>query len=461
MKQIKLIVSILLAFVIFNSLVFATSEDPVYIYTDESGELITSDEYEYDNDATLITNQDDLYELYDDNSNDQEALKEAFESQTAEIAGLVEASEENNQELIITKILSDIKSEYTSDGYYYYIIKYQLANVKNSDGTELPSVVILSYDVSDNQNVTPLKQGDKVYGYFQTVSSDDSSSYSLVQHGLEDEQIAYVSITENDRSLGIILLLAFSILLMLLYAGKNGAKALIPIFTTLDLLFFVLVPEVEIGKKLLIIAILTALELIVLITVLKNGINKKTLVAIITSIIIVSLIGVFAYIFANTNAISGKGLINEEHYDLSSNVYYIDRLFKGTVDTKDLYIAIIILISAVISATISSKLTEFSAKYAGSKDIVNNIISEGKSVVSEYPLIIAIIFLAFDLPKIMAIIYSHIPLNQILNSETIITDASILLFAIISTLITLPIHAIVSNIFMSDVEVKQISADNK
>lgn len=461
MKQIKLIVSILLAFVIFNSLVFATSEDSAYIYTDESGELITSDEYEYDDDATLITNQDDLYELYDDNSNDQEALKEAFESQTAEIAGLVEASEENNQELIITKILSDIKSEYTSDGYYYYIIKYQLANVKNSDGTELPSVVILSYDVSDDQNVTPLKQGDKVYGYFQTVSSDDSSSYSLVQHGLEDEEIAYVSITERDRSLGITLLIAFSILLMLLYAGNNGAKVLIPIFTTLDLLFFVLVPEVEIGKKLLIIAILAALELIVLITVLKNGINKKTSVAIITSIIVVTLISVFAYLFANTNAISGKGLINEEHYDLSSNVYYIDRLFKGTVDTTALYISIIIIISAVISAIISSKLTEFSAKYAGSKDIINNIISEGKTTISEYPLIIAIIFLAFDLPKIMTIIYSHIPLNQILNSETIITDASILLFAIISTLITLPIHAIVSNIFMSDVEVKQISADNK
>ena len=460
MKQIKLIVSILLTFVIIGSLTFAASGEQMYIYTNESGELVKSNEYQYD-DATLITDQDDLNNLYnDDNTSEQETLKKAFENQKGEIAGLIEASEENNQELIITKILSDVKSEYTTDGYYYYIIKYQLANVKNPDGTELPSVVILSYDVSDNQNVTSLKQGDKIYGYFQAATSEDSS-YNLVQHGLKDEQIAYVSITERDRSLGIILLIAFSILLMILYAGANGAKALIPIFVALDLLFIVLVPEVEIGRKILFLAIITALELIILITVLKNGINKKTVVAITTSVIIVTLISVFAYFFANTNAISGKGLVSEEHYDLSSNVYYLDRLFKGNVNTKDLYISVIMIISAVIAACISSRLTEYSAKYAGSKDIINNIISEGKTVISEYPLIITIIFLVFDLPKIMTIVYSHIPLNQILNSETIITDASILLFAIISTLITLPIHAIISNLLMCDVEVKQISADNK
>lgn len=459
MKQIKSIISILLVFVILGSLAFATSEDPMYIYTNESGELVTSDEYQY-GDATLITDQDDLNQLYDDNnqSANQEALKEAFENQKSEIAGLIETSEENNQELIITKILSDVKSEYTTDGYYYYIIKYQLANVKDSEGTELPSVVILTYDVSDNQNVASLKQGDKVYGYIQTASQEDST-YNLVQHGLKAEQIAYVSITERDRSLGIILLIALSILLMLLYAGANGAKALIPIFTALDLLFIVLVPEVEIGRKILFLAIITALELIILITVLKNGITKKTVVAIATSIIIVTLISAFAYFFANTNAITGKGLISEEHYDLSSNVYYLDQLFKGNVNTKDLYISIIMIISAVIAACISSRLTEYSTKYAGSKDIINNIISEGKTVISEYPLIITIIFLALNLPKIMTIIYSHIPLNQILNSEIIVTDASILLFAIISTLITLPIHAIISNILMCDVEIKQIEAD--
>lgn len=459
MKQIKLVVSILLSLIILGSLTFATSGEPMYIYTNESGELVASDEYQY-GDATLITDQDDLDQIYNDNSNEQKALKEGFENQKEEISKLVEASEENNEELVITKILSDIKSEYTSDGYYYYIIKYQLANVKNSDGTELPSVVILSYDVSDNQNVTSLNQGDKVYGYFQSTSSTDSS-YNLVNHGLKDEEIAYVSITEKDRGLGIILLAIFTILLMVLYAGKNGAKALIPIFVALDLLFIVLVPEVEIGKKLLLIAILSSLELIILITVLKNGISKKTLVAIITSIIVVTLICVFALFFANTNAISGKGLVNEEHYDLSSNVYYLDQLFKGTVNTKELYISIIMLVASVIVASISSRLTEYSAKYAGSKDIVNNIIAEGKSLVSEYPLIIAIIFLVLDLPKVMTIVYSHIPLNQLLNSEAIMTDLSILLFAMISTLITLPVHAITSNILMSDVEIKQIETDQK
>ena len=116
MKQIKLIVSILLTFVIIGSLTFAASGEQMYIYTNESGELVPSNEYQYD-DATLITDQDDLNNLYnDDNTSEQETLKKAFENQKGEIAGLIEASEENNQELIITKILSDVKAEYTTDG---------------------------------------------------------------------------------------------------------------------------------------------------------------------------------------------------------------------------------------------------------------------------------------------------------------------------------------------------------
>lgn len=458
MKQIKLIVSTLLSFVILSSLVLATSGEPLYFYTNESGELVASDEYQY-SDATLITDQDDLDQIYD-NSDEQATLKEGFENQKEGISQLIEISEENNEELIVTKILSDIKTEYTSDGYYYYVLKYQLVNIKTTDGTELPAVVLLSYDISDNQNLASLNQGDKIYGYFQSVSSEDSY-YDLVNHGLTDSVIAYVSVTEKDRSAGIIFLIALTILLMILYAGKNGAKLLIPLFVAIDLLFIVLIPEVEIGKNLIFISILSALELIILITVLKNGATRKTVVSIITSIIIVTVIGVFALFFANSNAIFGRGLVNEEHYDLTSNVYYLDQLFKEKISMKELYLAIIIIISAVISAAISSRLTEYSEKYAGSKEMVNNIISEGKIAVSEYPLIIAIIFLAFDLPKIMTIIYSHIPLNQILNSETIITDLSILLFAIISTLITLPIHAIISNILMSDVQIKQISAKSK
>lgn len=458
MKQIKLIVSILLSLVILSSLVLATSGEPLYLYTNESGELVASDEYQY-NDATLITDPDDLEQIYD-NSDEQAALKEGFENQKKEISKLIEISEENNEELIVTKILSDIKTEYTSDGYYYYVLKYQLANIKKTDGTEFPAVVLLSYDVSDNQNLASLNQGDKIYGYFQSVNSEDSY-YNLVNHGLTDSVIGYVSVTEKDRSVGIIFLIALAILLMILYTGKNGAKLLIPIFVAIDLLFIVLIPEIEIGKNLTFISLLSALELIILITVLKNKTSRKTVVSIITSIIIVTLIGVFALFFANANGISGKGLVNEEHYDLTSNVYYLDQLFKEKINMKELYLSIIIIISAVISATISSRLTEYSEKYAGSKEIVNNIISEGKIAISEYPLIIAIIFLAFDLPKIMTIMCSHIPLNQILNSETVITDLSILLFAIISTLITLPIHAIISSILMSDVQIKQISANNK
>ena len=457
MKKFKFILIMLLIVSLFNT-AFATEteDDTMYLYTNESGELIESNESPYEDDNTVIEEPEDYDDIYGNTSN-QEELKSAFEEQKTEFLA-INKSEEDNVKLIVTEVLSDIKSEYTTDYYYYYMIKYQLVKLRTEDGSETSAVVILSYDISDDKNIKPLKAGDTIYGYIETVSSD-SDEYNRVQHGLTDESIALVSITEQDRSLGVILLAILAILLLILYAGKHGAKLLIPIFVAIDLLFIVLVPELQVGANVLILSILISLELIILITVLRNGFSRKTVVSIISSIIVIVLISTLGLFFASTNRISGKGLISEENYDLQSNVYYMDQLFKSEIDTQMLYLSMIMIIVSVVTATISSRLADLSEKYAGSKEITNNIIEEAKSMIADYPMIITIIFLVMSLPKYMAILYNYTPLTQILNSEILITDLSILSLTLISAIIISPIHAIISNLLMGNVEIKQI--DNK
>lgn len=457
MKKFSLIISLMLIVNLF-SITFATEieDDTMYLYTDESGELIQSDEFEYGN-AELITGTDEYEDLYNQPT-DQSSLKEAFEAQSKELSKKEETDHEETTKMIITKVLSDVKTEYTTDYYYYYIIKYQLANVRvktETGETEIPAIIMLSYDVTDNKSIKPVKAGDTIYGYIEHVSAD-SEEYNIVQHGLDAESVALVSITEQDRSLGVILLTVLTLLLLVLYAGKNGAKLLIPIFVSIDLLFIVLVPFIQTGLSVLILASLIALELIILIAVLKNGLTRKTAVAILSSIIVVVIISALGLFFASTNNITGKGIISEELYDLQRNVYYIDQIVKTKMDTQMLYISIIIILSAVITATISSRLTELSEKYAGSKDMTNNIIEEAKLTIGEYPLLITIIFLVMSLSKYMALIYNGTPLVQLLNSETLITDLSVLLLTLISAIIISPIHAIVSNLLMGNVEIKQI-----
>lgn len=457
MKKFNLVLVILILILTIFSISFATEteDDTMYIYTNESGELIQTDELDYEN----IENIDDMSEyesIYEDSAYEsgQEEIKQHFDEQKKEFLTKSENNAENeNQKMVITQVLSDIKTDYTTDYYsYYYAIDYQLVKIRTENKSEIPAVVILSYDLVENKNIPSLNVGDIVYGYVEYVNSTDEQ-YHMINHDFTNETIAFVSIAEQDRSLGIILLTVLTILLLVLYAGKNGAKLLIPLFVAIDLLFVVFAPEIELSKNILMMSILIAVELIILITVLKNGISRKTFVAITSSIIVVFLVAMLAGLFTSTNRLSGKNLM---YYDIQSNVYYADGMLKSEIDTPMLYIAGIIIIASVITATIASKLTELSEKYAGSNDMTNNIIEEAKSIIGEYPMIISIIFLVMILPKYLMLILNGSTIIELLNSETLITEISMLLISLISVTIISPIHAIISNLLMGDVEIKQI-----
>lgn len=450
---------LLLSFIVLMSIFtisIATNDGTTYYYLNDSGEFVGNDEFKYDDENTiLVDNPDELDNLYSDNN--QEYLKKAFESQS--IPEVDEYEEvEDDEELIITEVLSDIKSYYLEDNYYYYVIQYQTVKLKDSYDEEISAVVVMSYDITLNKNLKPLKAGDKINGFIELISKDDEL-YNMVDHGLKDDEIAYVSITTQERGLGVILLSVFAMLLLLLYAGKNGAKLLIPIFVALDLLFIVFVPELEIGKNMILLSSLIALELIVLITVLKNGWSRKTTVALISSLIVVSLVTTLGLLFGNSNGFTGKGLISSNNYSTLENSYYLDKLFKNTVGTYDLYLSFIILVTSVISAVVASKLTIFSEKYAGTNGMINSIIEESKEVIGEYPLIIAMLSFAYYLPNFMIYSYNHYSFKYIVNSESFVINLTLGLLSIIALLITSPIVAIVSYLFMGKVEIKQISSN--
>lgn len=468
MKKFVVLVSIILAMSLFSFCVATESDataqvdtttgaDTTYYYNNDSGELVESNEYDLDEDAVLLDSEEDLGDLYDgqesaDEEETQEELMKAFLEQKEEIASVKD--EETDKKFVVTKVLSDIKTQYVSESYYVYIIKYQLLNIRVEDD-EIPAVAILSYDISDNKNLKPLQVGDTLYGYVERVSKEDST-YGMINHGLKDSEIAYVSVSSQDRTLGIILLAIFTILLVGLYTGKKGLKLLIPAFVALDMLFIVFVPELEIGRNVLAISSAIALELMILITVLKNGWSRKTVVALLSSIVVVVLIATFAGVFGNANGFTGKGFISEERYDLSSNVYYIDSLLKSTISVFDLYISVIVVISSIVVSLIASNVADIVEKYAGTEGMVNSIIEEAKGIVAEYPLILAGIFMVVYLPEFMLMKFNHETFETIINSEVLVTNFTIGAMVIISSLIIAPITAIVGYLFMGKVEVKQI-----
>lgn len=450
----------------FFAVSLATEEDgSMYLYTNESGELVASDDY--GDDAIEIDDYDDLYDYYDDYSDyeeqDQETLKVAFENQSKSLTTFEEASEEDNVKLIVTEVLSGVKDYYIEEASYYYdsyyyIVKYQEVVIRNTeDGTETESIVILSYDVTDNKNVKPLKAGDTFYGYIEYATSEDEM-YSFVEHSLTSDQIGIASITEKDRTLPVILLTIVVLVLLFIYAHKLGSNVIVPAVLLIDTLFVVLARTLSANISVLLIASVISISLILVISLLKNRLNRKAAIAICSSILVTFAITIFALIIMNAAGITGRGIISEESYDLESNVYYLDNLFKSKVNLTEVIVSMIMIISAIITSAISSKLTDICEKYAGSKTMVNNILDEAKLQINEYPLIITGIILTLGLPQFMILIEKGIPFNQVINSETTITTLLTLLITLISSLIIVPITAVVANILMSNVEIKQIES---
>lgn len=442
----------------------ATEEDDsMYLYTNESGELVSSDDY--GDDAVPIEDYDDFYNDYYSTleEQDQETLKVAFENQSKSLTTFEEASEEDNVKLIVTEVLSDVKDYYIEEASYYYdsyyyIVKYQEVVIRNTeDGTETESIVILSYDVTDNKNVKPLKAGDTFYGYIEYATSEDEM-YSFVEHSLTSDQIGIASITEKDRTLPIILLTIVVLVLLFIYAHKLGSNVIVPAVLLIDTLFVVLARTLSANISVLLIASVISISLILVISLLKNRLNRKAAIAICSSILVTFAITIFALIIMNAAGITGRGIISEESYDLESNVYYLDNLFKSKVNLTELIVSMIMIISAIITSAISSKLTDICEKYAGSKAMVNNILDEAKLQINEYPLIITGIILTLGLPQFMILIEKGIPFNQVINSETTITTLLTLLITLISSLIIVPITAVVANILMGNVEIKQIES---
>lgn len=443
---------------------YATGEDDsMYLYTNESGELVASDDY--GDDATLIDDYEDFYSDYSSTSEkqDQETLKAAFENQSKSLITFEEASEEDNVKLVVTKVLSDVKDYYVAEesyyyDSYYYIVKYQEVVIRNpEDGTETESIVILSYDVTDNKNVKPLKAGDTFYGYIEYATSEDEM-YSFVEHSLTSDKIGVASITEKDRTLPVILLTIVVLVLLFLYAHKLGSNVIVPAVLLIDTLFVVLARILSLNISTLLVASLISLSLILVISLLKNRLNRKAAIAICSSILVTFAIAIFALIIINAAGITGKGIISEESYDLENNVYYLDNLFKSKVDLGEVIVSMIMIISAIITSAISSKLTDICEKYAGSKTMVNNILDEAKLQINEYPLIIMGIILTLNLPEFVVLMEKGIPFNQVINSEVTITTLLTLLITLISSLIIVPITAVVANILMGNVEVKQIES---
>ena len=321
MKKNIFLITLLMFIVSLSCICFATEDDTGFLYTNESGDLIYSGDYMYDDGSTLVDDYDDLEDIYNSNQEQQEYLESSFKDQQEYYISLY-GEAPTIEKLVITEINSDLKKSYITDYSSIYLYQFQEVHVRTANGLEYPALV-----------------------------SKDDETYSLLTHDFDDEIIAFVSIAEQDRSLGTILLVIFTVLLLLLYVGKHGTKLLIPLFVAIDLIFVVFAPFIKLELNILIVAICIALEMIILISVLKTGFNRKTLVSIISSIIVVTLVTCLAALFIYTNRLSGKITAND-------NLYFsvaIDNIFKETVDTRALCISIVIIVSAVISSLISSK----------------------------------------------------------------------------------------------------------
>lgn len=313
------------------------------------------------------------------------------------------------------------KEYYSYDNYGLSKISYQPANIQVLEGKHKGETYDISYiltaDSYENLKVKELKANQKI-NVIISESGDESYAYATTV----DSAVNRVSVT--------VVLIIVTILLMIIYLGKQGLKIIPQMILLADMVMLVLVPELFAGRSLLWLTIVTSILYIIVESVIKVGLNSKA-VAVIFSTIVVTLT-LTVVLVAVSNIANFSGIT----YDVIS---MLESFPKGTIDFYMLYISSFILLCMIVTSNISCMAISAN----GDKKAIKENIAE------KLPLFIGILFVSI-IPKYLYLLISKYTYDEIINSEMLLTDVYKIMFLIIAMVVTVQITEYAKKLFVDE-----------
>lgn len=344
--------------------------------------------------------------------NDNLSFKDSFESFNL-YAEVINASDEET--------LKDDYSEY----------KIQKVRVKILDERYKGKEFDIVYYLEDGINTRlplydKLKKGDKVY------------AYAILSNGV----LSVDAISYYDKTPWVLLLFAVFCVLIILFGGKNGLKAILSLCITIALIFWLLIPGIISGKNIILLTVLVCSLTTFLTFIIISGFNKKSLVAIVGTVGGIVFAAFIGFTFSNLMRLTG---INEHARMISTAISEDKKMisFKGIMLSA-------IMISAMgacmdVGMSISSSLCELKSKKVdiSKKELIKSGMNIGKDVMGTMTNTLILAYVGSAMLCILLYNIGGFDLAFILNAEDITDEILKSLSGSMGLACTIPITAFV------------------
>ncbi len=249
------------------------------------------------------------------------------------------------------------------------------------------------------------------------------------------------SVTGYDRNSSILLLVGIFSFFALIIGRKQGLGSLISLAFTIFVLYVWAVPKILNGSDVIFIGISTVLVTLVVIMYASHGLNRKSTVAVISTIIGILFVGLFAKVFSNIVNVDGFG--SEEAFLLFSQT-------DGSINLGDLFfVSILIGAMGVLDDVVMSQVSAIQELYRANnqlttRELYTQAMNIGRDHISSMINTLFIAYAGSSLAVVMLLTYSSGGVGNILKIDFIAEEIVRTITSSIGILLVVPISSIVA-----------------
>ncbi len=239
-----------------------------------------------------------------------------------------------------------------------------------------------------------------------------------------------------DRGNGLMLLLGLFVALLLLFAGWQGARALVSLFLSIIGIVFVLLPALLAGYDPILMSLLISGVILALALFGTHGFNPVSIIAFGGTVAAVLATSAVAWWFVNMLRLSGYG---------NDASVYLTFATRGELDLAGLLLGSIIIgvlgVLDDISITQASVVRELRAanRALPALELYQRAIKVGRDHVGSLVNTLALAYVGAALPLVLLFSTSAAPLYFTLNQEVIAAELARILIGSIGLILAVPL----------------------
>lgn len=264
----------------------------------------------------------------------------------------------------------------------------------------------------------------------------------LIEAEVDGDELVSAYIADHIRDTFTYLLIGLFALLVLLIGGKSGLRSLFSLFVTLILVAQVFLPLLLRGYQPLLLAVLLSVLAIVITMVVVAGVNRKALAAIIGTASGVLIAGILALVFGNLTKLTG--LSHEEMQMLMYIPQGVNFDYKGLLFAGIMIGALGALMD--VGMSVASSVFEVKRVSPGITlwELFRSGMNVGRDVMGTMTNTLILAYLGSSTPLLLLFYAYQVPLQRILNLDTISAELVRAFSGSIGLVAAIPLTALVA-----------------